>query len=448
MKNQVLVDFNQLIGEIKPMNAVCDGPRSGGKYLGRNVINEYKEMNIPCVRLHDIEGAYGKNQFVDIHCVFPNFDADENDELSYNFKQTDMYIKAILDSGSQVMFRLGESIDHYERKLYVRPPKDFYKWARICEHIIMHYNYGWAYGYYWNLKYWEIWNEPENDKMWTGTPNEFFELYEITAKHLKSRFPELEIGGYSASGLYSMFRDKNNPDIYVPWFSTLVPFMDKFFDYIKDKDIPLDFFSWHCYALTPNEIKLSADFMRNYLDQKGFKNTKSYLTEFNTIYSLYNSPVRHDEYMAELLASMIEADNCPLDMMYYYHVSLDSKMNGIIGWDIVWSKPIIYPAYNSMVVFGKLLALKGKVKVDYEQGQGLYALSAKDGKNALIALSNMGDDKELSIKAHGAEGMNAKISIFNPKGECIEKECKISNDGELLISLAKNHIASVQIDLD
>ena len=63
------------------------------------------------------------------------------------------------------------------------------KWAEICEHIIRHYNEGWADGFYYNIEYWEIWNEPDNSQMWTGTPEEFYELYRVAANHLKSCFP-------------------------------------------------------------------------------------------------------------------------------------------------------------------------------------------------------------------------------------------------------------------
>ena len=27
--------------------------------------------------------------------------------------------------------------------------------------VIKHYNSGWANGYHYNIKYWEIWNEPD-----------------------------------------------------------------------------------------------------------------------------------------------------------------------------------------------------------------------------------------------------------------------------------------------
>ena len=42
-------------------------------------------------------------------------------------------------------------------------PKDFKKWAVICEHIIRHYTEGWADGFFYDMPYWEIWNEPDLD---------------------------------------------------------------------------------------------------------------------------------------------------------------------------------------------------------------------------------------------------------------------------------------------
>ena len=78
------------------------------------------------------------------------------------------------------------------RRYRIDPPKDFGKWARICEHVIRHYNEGWADGFHYGITYWEIWNEPDNgptvarNQMWTGTAEQYYELYDVTARHLKS----------------------------------------------------------------------------------------------------------------------------------------------------------------------------------------------------------------------------------------------------------------------
>lgn len=121
---------------------------------------------------------------------------------------------------------MGESIDHYPKKLYVNPPKFPEKWAKICEHIISHYNEGWANVFYLKIECWEIWNEPDNDKMWTGTKEEFFELYRVTANRLKKRFGnKIKVGACGFSGFYMLNRE--NPS---EWFKTLVPYMHDFFN--------------------------------------------------------------------------------------------------------------------------------------------------------------------------------------------------------------------------
>ena len=74
------------------------------------------------------------------------------------------------------------------------PPKNFGKWARICEHVIRHYNKGWTNGFHYGIRDWEIWNEPDDANfrnatsyMRKGTPEPFFELYTVTA-HGKNCF--------------------------------------------------------------------------------------------------------------------------------------------------------------------------------------------------------------------------------------------------------------------
>lgn len=86
------------------MHGTGAGPRQGGAMLGTNVSNEFMEIGVPFSRLHDVEGPYGSNQYVDIHCVFPNFDADENDPASYNFKPTDYYLDSIIKAGTKVFY--------------------------------------------------------------------------------------------------------------------------------------------------------------------------------------------------------------------------------------------------------------------------------------------------------------------------------------------------------
>jgi hypothetical protein len=188
---ELKINLNETNGNIKPMNAVNNGPTYPSIRKTYTSFDAYKALNIPYARNHDASffNGYGGEHTVDVHRIFRNFDADENDPANYIFEPTDKYIRTTLDAGTETFYRLGASIEH-GYKYGTRVPKDFAKWARICEHIIRHYNEGWANGFEYGIKYWEIWNEPEcgnsptNHPCWQGTLDEFLELYCVAAKHL------------------------------------------------------------------------------------------------------------------------------------------------------------------------------------------------------------------------------------------------------------------------
>ncbi|MBO5908720.1 MAG: hypothetical protein J6Q67_02930, partial [Clostridia bacterium] len=144
---KINIDFSKQIGNIKPMHAVGQPPFAGGFLkFDFSYINHLKEANIPYSRLHDVGGAFGGNRFVDIPNLFRDFDADENDPISYDFAFTDVLLEAMNEYGIKPIFRLGVTIENQAHiKAYrINPPNDPAKWARICEHVIRHYNEGWA----------------------------------------------------------------------------------------------------------------------------------------------------------------------------------------------------------------------------------------------------------------------------------------------------------------
>ena len=198
--NNVTADFSKKIGDIKPMHGVNNGPVDS---RGGSNVKYFQEAGIPYARLHDSNACagYGGPHTVDIHSVFPDFDKDPFDPESYDFVCTDMYIKRTIDAGVEPFYRLGETIEHAPKKYYIFPPKDNLKWAQICEGVIRHYTEGWADGFHYEIKYWEIWNEPDtgykegNSPTWRGTMNEFFAMFKTALVYLKGKFPHLRIGG-------------------------------------------------------------------------------------------------------------------------------------------------------------------------------------------------------------------------------------------------------------
>ena len=237
-------DFLKTSGIIKPMNAVNNGPVDPGVRQSPSNFDTYKAARFPYARNHDASFyvRYGGEHIVDVHRIFKNFDADENDPESYIFEPTDDYVKITLDAGTKTFYRLGAAIEHYY-KYGTRVPKDYGKWARICEHIIRHYTEGWANGFHYDIEYWEIWNEPDcrnpdgSHPCWQGTCEQFIDFFEVAAKYLKKCFPHLKIGG--------------------PAFASPEPyeFKDKFLEAVNERNIPLDFYSFHCYGRQVEDIE-------------------------------------------------------------------------------------------------------------------------------------------------------------------------------------------------
>ncbi|MBR5811725.1 MAG: hypothetical protein IKY80_01820 [Alistipes sp.] len=118
---EIIVHRQDIVGDIKPMNGVNNGPKSPESYDGQDLDNfeAYRAAKFPYARTHDAALCenYGGSQAVDITGIFPDFDKDARNPKNYNFALTDRYIKFIIeDGGSQVFFRLGQSIENHGEK--------------------------------------------------------------------------------------------------------------------------------------------------------------------------------------------------------------------------------------------------------------------------------------------------------------------------------------------
>ena len=202
---KITVDFTKKVKPMKPVHAVGQPPLLG--WTNDSMFHFLTEAGIPYSRLHDVGGPFGGGRYVDIPNVFRNFDADPDDPDSYDFTWTDPLITSLVKANVEPYYRLGVTIENeaWRKAYHIMPPKDFHKWAKICAGIIRHYTKGWANGFHYKMTYWEIWNEPEgldSYVMWTGTWEQFLELYGTASKLLKAEFPEIKVGGYSSAGFY------------------------------------------------------------------------------------------------------------------------------------------------------------------------------------------------------------------------------------------------------
>lgn len=381
--NTVSIDFSKFDGKIKPMHAVNNGP------LARNVrgisnFDEYQAAGIPYARNHDASfySGYGGEHTVDVNNIFKNFSADENLPESYDFEATDKYLNTIRDAGTAVFYRLGSKIEH-DKKMNTYPPKDFHKWARICEHIIRHYNEGWANGFHMNIEYWEIWNEPDcgnpdcSNPCWQGTDEQFIELFVIAQRHLKACFPKLKIGG--------------------PAFTRAVPrqnFADKLLSRLQQENLPLDFYSFHKYCETPDKFVPDIEAAKELVTKYGYDNAELILNEWNYvrgwldddwIYSLKTEKgLKGSSFIA---STMCACQHSPLNMLMYYDAR-PCGMNGMFSTDFVFE---CLKGYYPFKMFNELYKLgnAAAVKIDCNH---IYACAASSDNESAVIVSYFDDD--------------------------------------------------------
>lgn len=251
----IQVNFDVREGKIKNLNGVNDGPKCLKEIGDCNLCERYKEMGINVVRTHDFYGP------TDWNYIFPDFSKDPEDPTAYNFFESDQYIKSIFECGQEIYFRMGISWDGDPT-----PPPAPEKWAKIVVQILKHYNDGWNNGYNFAIKWVEIWNEPDLDIFWSGSPSEYFVLYAYAANEIKNYNPNIKVGG--------------------PGLCCRINFLEGFLDYCQKNSIPLDFVSWHHYSskeeqYNPASFKNWASFIRNLMNKYGFFNAQSHLTEFS-----------------------------------------------------------------------------------------------------------------------------------------------------------------------
>lgn len=182
---KLTIDYTRKAGTVRRLNGVNLAPPPIAEKASRDLSADFAALRAPYARLHDAPLENGNMRLVDVPFLFGNCDADAADKANYYFRQTDDYLATCRRCGSDVIYRLGVSIEHGIGRYYAFPPEDFEKWSDICVNIVRHYNEGWNDGFAWNIRYWEIWNEPDlAGNMWNAPLERYFELYALSLIHI------------------------------------------------------------------------------------------------------------------------------------------------------------------------------------------------------------------------------------------------------------------------
>lgn len=259
-----------------------------------------------------------------------------------------------------------------------------------------------------------IWNEPDldnddsgNKRTWGGTKAEFFDLYEITAKHLKSLFPNLKIGG--------------------PALAYNEEWGEDFLCEMQKRKVPIDFFSWHVYCTEPISIGEKSARIRALLDKYGYEKTESILNEWNYIRGwtdqyIYSINAIHSvKGAAFTMACITKAQHSDIDMLMYY----DTRPSVFCGaFDFYTYEKL--KGYYPLYWYGMMYDALGEVPSE-GTGDNVYALCGKmaDGKALAIITyyTDCATDEKKEILADFGHGGKFEIYLVDKthSGELLEK---------------------------
>ncbi len=380
---RITVDCGREAGRIRAIHGVNGGPVANGE--NPDLRGWFKEAGFATARLHDCH--WPCPDAVDIHTLFPLAHLDPDDPANYTFAKTDAYLQGIVETGAGIVYRLGESIETKGTRYHINPPHDLDAFARVCVNIVRHCNQGWADGHRHGIEYWEIWNEPDIDLMWTGTKEQFLALYETVARAVEAHDPALKVGGPG----FSDVNDKPEG-----WARV-------FLAHCRDRKLPLDFFTFHRYGNDVAGIVEKVRFVRRLLDEYGFEKTEIHLNEFRYMTNWGGiRPGDPEKYVgvpavfeestdatgaAHAVSTLVALQDEPVAMTNYY--SGDTS-----PWSMFGQFGIRRPVYHAYRAFNEVAKRPQRAAVAVAGGDGKRSAAlggvAEDGRSVAVVVSTFG----------------------------------------------------------
>lgn len=285
-----------------------------------------------------------------------------NDTSAYNFSYIDQIYDGLLENHVRPYVELSftpkkmasdpAALHAFWYKQNVSPPKDYAIWDAMISAFAAHLiaRYGLDEVASWKF---EVWNEPNID-FWVGNPKQptYFQLYDHTARALKSVSLRLQVGGPSTAQ--------------AAWVAD-------FLAHTKAQDVPVDFVSTHVYAndtadnvLHTNEnvprdkmVWRAVQMVHDEIVHSAYPTIPLIFSEYNASYA--NEPnVTDSTFMGPWLANNIRLCDGLTQNMAYWAFSDVFEEQGVVhspfygGFGLIAADNIPKPTLNIFRILHKL----------------------------------------------------------------------------------------------
>lgn len=350
-------------------------------------------------------------EYIRFHAIFDD-EVGLYDEVDghpvYNFSYVDQIYDGLLENGVRPFVELSfmprklaaeQITQSFWYQPIVSPPKDWVKWEDLISQFAQHLvdRYGIEEVSHW---YFEVWNEPNLD-FWAGEPKQetYFQLYDATARALKTISPRLRVGGPATAQ--------------AAW-------VDRFIAHAVEHQVPLDFVSTHVYAndsakdvFGTNEsiprtqmVCRAAQKVHDQVKASARPDLPIMWSEYNASYK-NESSVTDGVFMGPWLADTIRQCDGLVDILSYWTFSDVFEEQGVVkqpfygGYGLIAEGGLPKPSYNAF----KLLHRLGERRIALDSQSALVTRRA-DG-TIVMAIWNLflpeqqGWPKDVSIIVKG-----------------------------------------------
>jgi xylan 1,4-beta-xylosidase len=333
-------------------------------------------------------------RYVRFHAIFHDelgvYGEDRRGSPRYNLQYVDQIYDGLLASGVRPFVEIGfmplrlaarPDFHPFWYRPVVSPPKSYAAWDRLiaafARHLIARYGLDEVSSWYF-----EVWNEPNFD-FWTGRPAQrsYFELYDHTARTLKSVSPRLRVGGPATAA--------------TAWVGAMIA-------HAARQRVPLDFVSTHVYgsedparvlgrpqAVPPYGVVCPAvRKVHDAIKASARPDLPFVLSEFN-VTTDPKSPLLDSVFMGAWLADTIRRCDGLVDMMSFWTFSDVFEEGGVLrqplrgGFGLIGMDGIPKPSFEAM----RLLHRLGSQRL--ENGADNVLVTRRDDGGLAIAAWNL-----------------------------------------------------------
>jgi len=309
----IAADLQQIKGPFSTMFKQCVGAGRASEGLRadwqRQLTYIHDECGFTYLRMHgllgDDMGVYHENKAGN-----PEYNWQYIDEV-YDFLER-IHMKPFVELGFCPDALASGKQTVFWWKGNVTKPRDPKKWGDFIQALVTHFRerYGDAEVRTW---YFEVWNEPNLNAFFAGTQQDYFNLYDVTARAIKNVSPNYRVGGPATAGC--------------GWIT-------QFINHCATNHVPVDFVSTHDYCVKsgfldesgnagtifshdPRGIYGSVLRVRGQIAASPLTNLEFHLTEWSASYTPAD-PIHDSYHSAAFILNKLKHAGTAADSMSYW----------------------------------------------------------------------------------------------------------------------------------